>query len=252
MEGDFNNLIKTGSRRAWSDDSESQQNFCKVIAQARGMQSVDFQKYGAFFLPNDDYLANYCGSAIRSPEYYCYTQNGECIWNNNLIFPIANAGGTIVGLGGFNPLHYIEAHEKNDWSIIYYQYSNKNLFQKGNYIYTPCCSFKEVLECGYICIVDGLFDAISLNEAGFCAGCLMGSSVTDEIVAQLRLIRKVIIIADNDDAGIKLQKTLLRRVPHSLIFRQGVDKDIDGALKSAKGAEIKMQLQSLINANNPF
>jgi DNA primase len=214
------------------------------------MELFDTERYGMVFVPNDDYLALYCGDAIRNPELGCYDFDGNCIWNNNLIVPIFNVAGKIAGLGGFNPLNYVQAHETGDWSILYYQYSSKQIFKKGSYLYCPLDSYEKALTDGYIVVVDGLFDAISLREAGFNSAALMGSSLTNENVTLLRFVKHVILAADNDDAGLKLQRELGLRVKNLKLFRQKYQKDVDGLLKSEYREQAIRELRNLANDPN--
>lgn len=242
----LDSVFKPMITKIWQEDADTQLEFLRIICESRQMPVFDMKKYDMFFVPNNDYLKFYGGQGILDWALGCYDDDDDCIWNNCLIFPIKNVVGEIVGLGGFNPFRYAQAHETQSWDIYYYQYSSKSVFTKGNYLYYAGDSFDKALDDGYLIVVDGLFDAISLNEAGFNAAAMMGSSVTDAIVLQLRFIPNVIVARDNDAAGAKLANTLVAKLKNCVVFNQLENKDIDGALKSENRRIVKEKLEKLI------
>lgn len=242
----LDSLIKEGIKSVWETDVEAQQGFLQVIAELRSVSIDTLKSVGAFFVPNDEYLARHCGAEIKEYEYDCYLDDEICRWSNWLVIPIMDISGTVVGLAGFNPFLYLKAREENDWSIVYYQYSRGSLFKKGRYVYSPPGNYEKALDDGYVFVVDGLFDAISLWEAGFNACAMMDSAVTEEKVVLLRFVKRVILLADNDDAGVKLYRTLRRRVPQLELFKQGKTKDIDELLKTEFRESTIQQLEDLV------
>lgn len=247
MNSDASEYLLNGIQKAWKEDEASQKAFLQTICDARGMRMFDASKYDMLFIPNNEYLSLYCGEIIKNPEYGVYDYDGKCIWDNTLLIPIKDLTGKIAGIGAFNPFNYVQAHETQDWSIIYYYYSGKQFFKKGLFLFCPNDSYRKALDDGYIIVVDGLFDAISLTEAGYNAAALMGSSLTNERVVLLRLIDNIIVIPDNDDAGLELAKNIERKVKGSRVLKQAFDKDVDGALKSENRGIMLQMIEKVVH-----
>lgn len=231
-------------------DAESQLNFLSLIGEKIRDIPVEYLlKEQALFIPNDSYVQTYGGLDSYSNENGFY-YNGISLWSDYLIFPIRNISNDAMGIGGFCARLYLQAKETNDYSISYYNYSTKSIFRKGNYLFWGVDGFENAYNAGYIILVDGLFDAIQLRRYGYHAAALMGSSLTEVVVAQLRFFKKVIIISDNDTAGLKLEDKLKRRLNNCVYLRQGFDKDIDGAFKNASVPKLLKAINEVIN--EPF
>lgn len=106
----------------------------------------------------------------------------------------------------------------------YYRYSSKNIMQKGKYLYMLPGTFEKAYNDGYLCVTDGLFDTLHLEHFGYNAGALSGSSLTIEMLAQMRVIKKVIIMSDNDSAGLKLEERMKNICIIVFIFIKGLQK----------------------------
>ena len=243
-------IIRDGINRIYASDFENQQRYIDFICnKVRHMDASVVYDAEAFFVPNKDYLIHYLGGSALDYEYGLYDQEQNCFWQENLVFPIKDVADTIVGLAGFNPRKYVEAHETHDWSLNYYSYSRKDVFHKGYYLYMMTGTYEQAIRDGYLLLVDGLFDCLSLSAEGYNAAALLGSSPTEQIIAQLRFIKKVIILSDNDDAGIKLEHALQRQLHNVVYFHQGKTKDVDELLKTDSAVKYKKQLDQMIQEN---
>lgn len=243
----FNELVTEGIKRIWAIDSQSQTEYLKIIAKARNTSTDLLRKVDAFFVPNDNYMLEYFSDEIRNRNFDCYLDNGICKWSNSLVIPIYNIASEIVAFGGFNPILYAKSHEPDGEHCNYYLYSDKSLFHKGDYVYCPKGVQEKALEDGYIFVTDGIFDTISLYGVGCNAASLMSSSLTLEIVMQLRMYERVILVCDNDEAGLRLQEKALRLLPNAKVFRQGKTKDIDELLNSKYRSSV---LSALFNCKD--
>ncbi len=247
---DFSQIMKDGIKSIWELDCEEQSSFLNVIAEIRGMKNPEIlREIGGFFVPNEEYMALRFGSVIKGWSFDCYLDDDLCKWSNCFVLPIFDVGNAIVGLCGFNPFRYAEAKETGNKSIGYYYYSSGIVFKKGRHVYAQKNAIQRAIEDGYVMIVDGVFDAVSLTDAGFNAWALMGSSLTQEIIVLMRFVKRVILIADNDDAGIKLRETLKCRIRNLEIVTQDYSKDIDDVLKSEFRDSVVAQLRNLISRN---
>ncbi len=235
----YNNVIQ--------NDYDSQQYYLKLIAeQVRNIPLSYLMDEQALFIPNDDYVNAFAGDAALFDENGFY-YGGKSIWSDNVIFPIRSLNNDAQGIGGFNPRLYLYARETQDYSVHYYSYSTKNLFSKGDYLFWGIDGFQKAYRDGYVILVDGIFDAIQLRGLGFNAAALMGSTLTESIIAQLRFIKRIIIISDNDDAGMKLEQKLKKFLKCCVALHQGFDKDVDGAIKSGYDNNIINELRIMIN-----
>lgn len=239
-------VLADGLARAKAEDSAIQKQYLSYIAEARKMPVEAIEMADGIFIPNDQYLVEFCGARVKEEDFGCYVGD-NCVWNNFLIFPVRDIAGNTVGVAGFDPLVYLENKETGNYENNYYSYSNKFVFQKGYYVYCPHDDFNHALDDRYLVVIDGLFDAISLSYAGFNAAALMGSVLTPQILMQLRLIDRIVLIADNDEAGFKLYNELRKHLPNVVLVKQGKAKDADELLKSEHGEQFVKKLKDVIH-----
>lgn len=235
----YNNVIK--------NDLDSQKYYLNLIAeQVRNIPLEYLMNEQALFIPNDDYVSAFAGdSALYDENGFYY--GGVSTWSDNVIFPIRSLNNDAQGIGGFNPRLYLYARETQDYSVHYYTYSAKSLFSKGDYLFWGIDGFQKAYHDGYVILVDGMFDAIQLRGLGFNAAGLMGSTLTESIIAQLRFIKRKIVISDNDAAGLKLEYGLKKALRECVALHQGFDKDVDGAIKNGYDNAIINELKNMIN-----
>lgn len=244
----FNNVIKKGLEKIKNVDGESQNNFIKIICKdVRNMDEKVIHRADAFYVPNDQYMSIMFGDVIKNGAFDCYYFDDSCKWLNNLVFPIKNLAGVIVGLAGFNPHTYVNTKETGDKSLNYYSYSNKEVFNKGSYLYCLEGGYKKAIKEGYLILTDGLFDCLSLESYGYNSASLLGSAVKDQILSQLIFIDKVILVHDNDLAGLKLANYLSRKLPNLVCVKQKYTKDVDDVLKTSHRDNFLVMLNNLIN-----
>lgn len=245
----FNKMMKNVVDRIYLEDLDMQKDYIETVCgKVRRMDASICLEAKAFFVPNSEYLLQYAVPEMMDVKYDVFGYDGTCNWHSFLVFPIYDVGNSIVGLAGFNPVNYLKARETQDWTLNYYQYSNKNVLQKGRYIYTLPGMYEKALNAGYLIVVDGLFDALHLCSNGYNASSLMGSSITDEIIAQLRFLDKVIIVADNDEAGLALIKKLKYNLRNTVCLFQGKTKDVDELLKTDSKDVLLQKLDEMIES----
>ena len=240
----LDSLYQEGYARIFREDS-AQMGFLQTIANLRRMPVQPLLDNEMLFVPNDEYLTHYFGESIAHPSYGCYS-NGACVWANQLIVPIKNLAGVVKGFAAFNPFNYAEAKETGDKSITYYSYSSKDVFPKSKYLFCPGDSYARALDDGYLLLVDGLFDAVSLRYAGFNAAALLGSIPTQYLLMQLRFVKRVILLADNDEAGYKLFTALRRQLRNVELYKQASTKDADELLRSEQRDEFIASLTKVV------
>jgi hypothetical protein len=191
---------------------------------------VDYLKdLGCFYVQSDEYMAEYFGPEIGDYRYGVYSFDGSCIYYKRLVIPIRGLDGSIKALCAYDNGNSFEGE------FIKYQYSSKLVWDKGNYCFMSADDFRRAVTDGYILIVDGLFDKITLSILGYNAVSLMGSALTDVNCILLNFIDTKIVVPDNDQAGKKLYKTCKYKLDNVLKFEQGKEWDIDDFLKNEKG-----------------
>lgn len=246
--GQFHNIINEGIDKIYKEDYEVQSKYISIICEdVRDMKPDIVFEASGFFVPNNEYMQTFFGPKIMDIDFDCYNHEGYCRWNNQLVLPLYNLNGIIVGLVGFNPQRYLEAKETKDKTQNYYSYSNKTVFDKGKYLFCLNNVYRRALKEGYLVITDGLFDTLSLAGAGYLSAALLGSSLSEEIIVQLRFINKVILAVDNDSAGLKLAERLSKHLNNLFILKQRHTKDVDDILKTQYRDKYLNQLDALIN-----
>lgn len=248
----FSELCATGIKKIYELDTASQQEYISLIAtKIRKIDPKIIYKANGIFVPNSEYLLQYFGVEAMSPDYDLYNEDGTCIWHNYLVVPVRNVSNTIVGLAGFNPVKYLEAKESKDWSITYYSYSQRKIFNKGDYLFMLPDTYKKAIN-SYLIITDGFFDTLHLASYGYNAAALLGSAVSDTVYAMLRFVNRVILVSDNDDAGLQLEKKLKKHLNNVIVFQQNKTKDVDDILKTGDKEDYLKQLDTLINSELPI
>lgn len=247
----FNKLMKDGIEKIYSEDMNSQrtyiENICKVV---REMPSDIIYKAQGFFVPNDEYMIRYFTTSIKEPAYDCYHATGICYWHLHLVFPVYDVANEIVGLVGFNPINKLKAKEEGQWDLPAYRHSSKTLFNKSKYLFMLKDTFRKALENGYIVLTDGVFDMLSFTQNNVISGALLGSYVSEELFAMLRLLDRVYVSIDNDEAGLKLYNQLNRSLSNVIVIKQNQFKDADDILKSKY--RDKFLKEFFNNLNNPI
>lgn len=238
----LNEVFNAGYERVQEKYLAEQLEYLRIVAEARNMPVEYIIAARGVFIPNDDFMYEVFGSEIT--QYDCY-RDSLCVWNNAVIFPVRDVTNKVRGFAGFFPLDYL----KKDEDVNYYAYSSQSVMEKGRFMYFPQGGISKAIDDGYLLIVDGLFDAISLCGNGYNAASLMGSNLTPEIIMQLRFIKKIIVPADNDNPGYLLYDKMKKRLSNVVLYQQGYTKDIDALLKTEHAADAKKALNSLIAPN---
>lgn len=180
------------------------------------------------------------------------------------VFPILNHKKIIVGWVGYD---YEE--EKYKYLKTLTKFTEKGrLFFNWHNIHK--CYDKDIC-----IIVEGVFDSLRLNEAGFYNNLgLLGKKITDYQARVLNRFDLVILVPDNDDPGVEAYKWWLKKIKtkravikidkekfikrraigDDLNERESVVKDIDDCLQIEGKKEKFKEIYKKINkdALNPF
>lgn len=117
-------------------------------------------------------------------------------FRNRVIFPIINTAGKVIGFGG-------RAIDEND-KPKYLNSPESKIFRKKNNLYGLNLSRTSVGKDGFIILVEGYMDTISLYQGGITnVAASLGTALTEN---QARLIKRytkdVVLSYDSDSAGV--------------------------------------------------
>jgi DNA primase len=73
---------------------------------------------------------------------------------------------------------------------------------------------------GTVVLVEGFFDCMKVTQAGYACVALMGCSMSDQQEAQLvEHCKRVVVMLDGDEAGLKAASEIAGRLAHRLYAR---------------------------------
>lgn len=225
-----------------------------AYAQKRGMPQKILTAFGIGYAPDS------WDSLVRAMKQKGYTEqelkdsglvtvsqkNGNIFdrFRDRLMFPIIDVRGNIIGFGGRilnndpNAAKYLNSPE----TLIFNK--RKNLF---------ALNLAKKSKLGYIILVEGYMDAISLHQYGFdCAVASLGTALTEDGATLLsRYTEQVVLIYDGDNAG---QRATARAIP--ILERAGLQvkvlqmqdaKDPDEYLKKFGADKFRLLLEGCAN-----
>ena len=116
-------------------------------------------------------------------------------FRNRIMFPIYNAKGQLVGFCG-------RVIDEKD-SPKYYNSPETSLFQKSYELYGLLAARKSIRDKGYVLVVEGYMDVVSLAQHGISnAVATLGTATTSFHIQKLiRYTSEIIFCFDGDEAG---------------------------------------------------
>ncbi|MFP4697948.1 MAG: DNA primase [Eubacteriales bacterium] len=162
---------------------------------------------------------------------------------NRLMFPIFDVHNRVIGFGG---------RVLGEGMPKYLNSPETKLFDKSKNLYG--LNIARTARKGYILMVEGYMDVISLHQAGFTeAVASLGTALTN---GQARLLKRytdeVLISYDSDDAGLKAAQRaipILKKVGLSVKIVKVIPyKDPDEFIKNMGADEFEKRIQSAQNS----
>ena len=122
-------------------------------------------------------------------------------FRNRLVFPVIDVSGRVIGFSG---------RAIGDNTPKYLNSRDTPVFSKGHNLFGLNLAKKS--KTGYIILVEGNVDVVSLHQAGFdSAVASLGTSLTDEQARLLsRYTDQIILAYDSDGAGLKASQRGIR------------------------------------------
>lgn len=219
-------------------------------AVGRGMTKATLTGFGIGYAPDSwtgltDALKRkgYTDEELKDSGLVTVSQkNGRLFdrFRDRLMFPIIDVRGNVIGFGG-------RIMKKDDNVAKYLNSPETPIFNKRKNLFGLNVAKKSKL--GYLILVEGYMDAISLHQYGFdCAVASLGTSLTAEHATLLsRYTEQVVLIYDGDEAG---QRAAQRAIPmlekvglQVKVLRMKDAKDPDEFLKKFGADKFKLLLE---------
>ncbi len=117
-------------------------------------------------------------------------------FRQRVLFPVRDAQGQVLGFGG---------RALGDGTPKYLNTPETPLFDKGSILYGLDLARKAIRDGGAAIIVEGYMDVVILHQCGVTnAVACMGTALTEEHIATLKRLTRVLILAlDPDAAGVR-------------------------------------------------
>ncbi len=224
-------------------------------AVGRGMSQATLTRFGIGYAPDSwDMLIRamkdkgYTDQELKDSGLVTVSQKNGNIFDrfrDRLMFPIIDTRGNIIGFGG-------RIMNNNDPNAAKYLNSPEtSIFNKRKNLFG--LNFAKKTKLGYLILVEGYMDAISLHQYGFdCAVASLGTSLTEEHATLIsRYVEQVVLIYDGDEAG---QRATRRAIP--ILEKAGIRvkvlqmkdaKDPDEFLKKYGADRFRLLLEDSAN-----
>jgi len=164
-------------------------------------------------------------------------------FRNRIIFPIISYNERIIGFGG---------RALDEESAKYINSSDSLIYKKSNSLYGLNTTLSGIRKEGYVIVVEGYFDLLSLHQHGIKnAVATLGTALTEGQVKLLKRFTPAMIIAfDTDDAGINATlKTLPLFLDHGVspkVIELPLGDDPDSFIQREKGEGFREKIGKAI------
>lgn len=178
-----------------------------------------------FYVPTSSYLSKFFGETVVR-EFSEYYRGGKCMLTGSVCIPIETVSNDFLGFILNNPQ-----------SPVKYRYPMNNTYKKSNYIQISADNYLNAIKLGFIFIVEGVFDELSLTSVGMPAAALSGSSLTYDTAQWLDVIPTKVICSDEDAAGSRLLNSCYKTFTGNVICTKLPTKDIDEFLRLSENRD---------------
>ncbi len=184
----------------------------------RKLDGEDIKNYKLGFAEKDDKkIIQYCKTNNISDADFkklgLFSEKGNFLFKNRIIFPITNFRSEVVGFGG---------RALEDFGPKYLNSSESSIYKKNRTLYFLPKFLKDVKKHKFVIIVEGYFDVIAFNKLGF--SNVASPSGTALTIQQLNQISKytdeIYLCFDNDQAGVEATKRIVE-------IKNNIGKDLN-------------------------
>ena len=187
-------------------DSEKSKK-AKEYLTSRKFNEQDLKKYDISFIDsNVEDLQKFCDknkiSDFDLKKLGFISSNNNFLFKNRIMFPILNFRSETIAYGG---------RALEDFGPKYLNSSDSVLYKKNRNLYFTKEFISSVKKKGYVFLVEGYFDVLSLNQLGYSnSASPSGTALTvQQLEAVSRYTKKILLCFDNDEAGLKATERVL-------------------------------------------
>ena len=184
----------------------------------RKLEDADIKNYKIGYAEKDDKkIIEYCKSNNISDSDFkklgLFSEKGNFLFKNRIIFPITNFRSEVVAFGG---------RALEDFGPKYLNSSESSIYKKNRTLYFLPNFLKDIKKHKFAIIVEGYFDVIAFNKLGY--SNVASPSGTALTIQQLNQISKytdeIYLCFDNDEAGIDATKRIVE-------IKNNISKDLN-------------------------
>ena len=184
----------------------------------RKLDDEDIKNYKIGFAEKDEKnIIEYCKSNNISDSDFkklgLFSEKGNFLFKNRIIFPITNFRSEVVGFGG---------RALEDYGPKYLNSSESTIYKKNRTLYFLPNFLKDIKKNKFVIIVEGYFDVIAFNKLGYSnVASPSGTALTIQQLSQIsKYTDEIYLCFDNDDAGIKATERIVE-------IKNNVSKDLN-------------------------
>ena len=184
----------------------------------RKLEGEDIKNYKIGFAEKDEKkIIEFCKSSDISDSDFkklgLFSDKGNFLFKNRIIFPITNFRSEVVGFGG---------RALEDYGPKYLNSSESSIYKKNRTLYFLPNFLKDVKKNKFVIIVEGYFDVIAFNKLGYSnVASPSGTALTIQQLSQIsKYTDEIYLCFDNDNAGIEATKRIVE-------IKNNISKDIN-------------------------
>ncbi len=184
----------------------------------RKLEGEDIKNYKIGFAEKDEKkFIKFCKSSDISDSDYkklgLFSDKGNFLFKNRIMFPITNFRSEVVGFGG---------RALEDYGPKYLNSSESSIYKKNRTLYFLPNFLKDIKKNKFVIIVEGYFDVIAFNKLGYSnVASPSGTALTIQQLSQIsKYTDEIYLCFDNDDAGIEATKRIVE-------IKNNISKDIN-------------------------
>jgi len=184
--------------RALFENTEEQLNLKRGIAEFRGCSMEKMLSFPSRQMRSQEHIDDFIGHSLY--KLFFDHKIGSLVYGR-LLIPITTPSGFYISYVAYDVIAQIETRQTGEKKPSYIAPKDA---RKDSLVFVPDNHWAQVTESDIIYVVDGVWDSITINYLGLPAMALLGSRVSDDITKILRLYKKIILVQDNDKAGVSL------------------------------------------------
>ena len=184
----------------------------------RKLEGEDIKNYKIGFAEKDEKkIIEFCKSSDISDSDFkklgLFSDKGNFLFKNRIMFPITNFRSEVVGFGG---------RALEDYGPKYLNSSESSIYKKNRTLYFLPNFLKDIKKNKFVIIVEGYFDVIAFNKLGYSnVASPSGTALTIQQLSQIsKYTDEIYLCFDNDDAGIEATKRIVE-------IKNNISKDIN-------------------------